>query len=355
MSAPIADFRSDTMTRPTPAMRAAMASAEVGDDVWGEDPTVRQLEAEGAGLLGKEAAVFVPSGTMANQIAIHLHCRPGDELICEERSHVFVNEAGGIARWSGTQVKPLAAQDGFPTPSQVEGAVRADDVHYPRSRLLVLENTHNSAGGRVASAARVGALAAAAKKHGLAVHCDGARLANAAVALGCPMADLAAALDSTTLCLSKGLGAPVGSLVAGSAAFAKDARRARKAFGGGMRQAGVLAAAGLIALRDGPALLRRDHERAKDLARGLAEVPWARVDAASVETNIVMCELVGIDPAPLLEHLRDHGVLAATMGPRRVRFVLHRDVDDAGVRACLAACRSFAATPSSSPVKGLVP
>lgn len=231
MPAEIADFRSDTMTRPTAAMRAAMAAAEVGDDVWGEDPTVRALEDEGAALLGKEAAVFVPSGTMANQIAIHLHCRPGDELLCEERSHVYVNEGGGIARWSGTQVKPLVAADGFPTPDQVVAAIRADDVHYPRSRLLVLENTHNSAGGRVAPAQRIAALAATATKHGLAAHCDGARLANAAVALGCRMAELVAPLASTTLCLSKGLGAPVGSLVAGTAAFAKEARRARKAFG----------------------------------------------------------------------------------------------------------------------------
>jgi len=341
------------MTRPTPAMRAAMAAAEVGDDVWGEDPTVRALEEEGAALLGKEAAVFVPSGTMANQIAIHLHCRPGDELLCEERSHVYVNEAGGIARWSGTQVKPLPAVDGFPTPEQVTAAIRADDVHYPRSRLLVLENTHNSAGGRVASPARIAALAAAARRNGLAAHCDGARLANAAVALRCRMADLVQPLDSTTLCLSKGLGAPVGSLLAGAIPFVKEARRARKAFGGGMRQAGVLAAAGRIALHEGPALLGADHERARRLARGLAELPWARVDVTGVETNIVMCDLVGADPAPLLRHLAAHDVLAATSGPRRVRFVLHRDVDDAAVSRCLDACRAFHAVPapttSSSP------
>lgn len=344
MPAPIADFRSDTMTVPTPAMRAAMAAAAVGDDVWGEDPTVRELEEAGAAFLGKESAVFVPSGTMANQIAIHLHCRPGDELICEERSHVYVNEAGGIARWSGTQVKPLAAADGFPTPAQVEAAVRADDVHYPRSRLLVIENTHNSAGGRVATPSRITQLVAVAKKHGLAAHCDGARLANAAVALGCRADELVAPLDSTTLCLSKGLGAPVGSLVAGTAPFTKDARRARKAFGGGMRQAGVIAAAGLIALRDGPALLAHDHERARRLARALAELPWARIDVTAVETNIVMCDLAGVEPSPLLRHLSSHGVAAATSGPLRVRFVLHRDVDDRGLDACVAACRSFTST-----------
>lgn len=342
MPAP-ADFRSDTMTVPTPAMRAAMAAAVVGDDVWGEDPTVRELEEVGAALLGKPAAVFVPSGTMANQIAIHLHCRPGDELVCEERSHVYVNEGGGIARWSGTQVKPLAAADGFPTPAQVEAAVRADDVHYPRSRLLVLENTHNSAGGRCATPSRVAALAAAAQRHGMAAHCDGARLLNAAVALGCRAAELVAPLASTTLCLSKGLGAPVGSLLAGEAAFIHEARRARKAFGGGMRQAGVLAAAGLIALREGPALLAADHARSKRLAQGLAELPWARVDVAAVETNIVMLESGRVDLGALLAHLGAHGVRAAKFGPQRLRFVLHRDLDDRHVDQCLAACRAFAA------------
>ncbi|MGC3970479.1 MAG: GntG family PLP-dependent aldolase [Pirellulales bacterium] len=342
-----ADFRSDTMTVPTPAMRAAMAAAEVGDDVWGEDPTVRRLEEEGAARLGKQAAVFVPSGTMANQIAIHLHCRPGDELICEERSHVYANEGGGIARWSGTQVKPLAAADGFPTPAQIEAAVRADDVHYPRSRLLVIENTHNSAGGRCAGAARVEALAAAAKRHGLAAHCDGARLYNAAAALGCSAAALVAPLDSTTLCLSKGLGAPVGSLLAGGTAFVHEARRARKAFGGGMRQAGVLAAAALIALREGPALLAADHARAKRLARGFAELPWARVDTAAVETNIVMLE-TAVDLTALLAHLAASGVLASKFGPQRLRFVLHRDLDDAHVDQCLAAARAFAAPAARS-------
>ena len=337
-----ADFRSDTMTAPTAAMRRAMADAVVGDDVWGEDPTVRRLEEDGAAWLGKPAALFLPSGTMANQAAIHVHCRSGDELLCEERSHVYYYEGGGIARWSGTQVRPLVAADGFPTPEQVAAAVRSDDPHFPRSRLLVVENTHNMAGGRVADAARVAALAAAAKAHGLAVHCDGARLGNAAVALGCRPADLVAAVDSTTLCLSKGLGAPVGSLLAGEVAFIAAARRARKAFGGGMRQAGVLAAAGLLALHDGPALLAHDHARATTLAHGLASLPWAHVDVAATATNIVMCDLQAGDPAELLAHLKAHGVLAAKAGPRRLRFVLHRDLDDAAVQRCLHACRGYA-------------
>ncbi|MBL9078011.1 MAG: aminotransferase class I/II-fold pyridoxal phosphate-dependent enzyme [Planctomycetes bacterium] len=349
MSAPIADLRSDTSTMPTPAMRQAMASAEVGDDVRGEDPTVRRLEQATAELLGMEAALFTPSGTMANQIAIHVHCRPGDELICEQRSHVYLYEGGSIARLSGTQVRLLAADDGCPTPEQIAAAVRSDDPHHPRSRLLVLENTHNMAGGRVLGPAAVAAAAAAARRHGLAVHVDGARLVNAAVALGCAVADLVAPVDTATLCLSKGLGAPVGSLVAGSRAFVAEARRVRKAFGGGMRQAGVIAAAGLLALRDGPALLARDHERAQRLARGLVELPFLLVDPTAVQTNIVMADLRHGEPESLLAHLRRHGVLAGTAGPRRLRFVLHRDVDDAGVQRCLDACRAFAqATQASS-------
>ncbi len=340
-AASTADFRSDTMTAPTPAMRRAMAEAVVGDDVWGEDPTVRELEEAGAEVLGKEAALYLPSGTMANQVAIHVHCRSGDELICEERSHVFYYEGGAIAGLSGTQVRTLAAADGFPTPAQVDNAVRADDPHFPRSRLLVVENSHNMAGGRIAGAERIGALAAVARRHRMVVHCDGARLMNAAVALGVAAAELVAPVDSTTLCLSKGLGAPVGSLLAGSAAFVAEARRARKAFGGAMRQAGVIAAAGLIALREGPGQLAADHARARDLAQGLVGLPWCKVSASATQTNIVMADVPTADPKALLAHLREHQVLAARAGPRRIRFVLHRDVDDAGVQRCLSACRSF--------------
>jgi len=337
-----ADFRSDTMTKPTPAMRAAMAAAEVGDDVWGEDPTVQELERKGALALGKPAALFLPSGTMANQVAIHVHCRPGDELLCEERSHVFYYEGGAVARLSGTQVRTLVAADGFPTPAQVVAAIRPDDPHFPRSQLLVLENTHNMVGGRVASPERMRALADAAHARGLLVHVDGARLANAAVALACPMAALVAEADSTTLCLSKGLGAPVGSLLAGSVPFVAAARRARKAFGGGMRQAGVLAAAGLLALHEGPALLVADHQRAQRLAAGLASLPWARVNCAAVQTNLVMVDIVGIAPAIVLQHLAAHEVLAAAVGTSRLRFVLHRDVDDSHVDRCLAALHGVA-------------
>jgi threonine aldolase len=340
MSAPV-DLRSDTSTLPTQAMRQAMATAEVGDDVRGEDPTVRRLEEQAAALLGKPAALFFPSGTMANQTAIAVHCRPGDEVICEQRSHVYLFEGGSIARLAGAQVRTLPADGGFPSPRQVEEAVRSDDPHHPRSRLLVIENTHNMAGGRVADAAVTRALAEAARRHGLSVHLDGARLCNAAVALGVAAAELTAPVDSVSLCLSKALGAPIGSVLAGDAALIADARRVRKALGGGMRQAGIIAAAGLLALRDGPGLLAEDHRRTRRLAEGLAVLPAFSLDLAAVQTNIVMAELSRGEPAALITHLRAHGVLAGTAGPRRMRFVLHRDVDDAGVERCLEACRTF--------------
>ena len=335
------DFRSDTMTAPTPAMRRAMAEAKVGDDVWGEDPTVRELEELGAQMLGKEHALFLPSGTMANQVAIHVHCRPGDEVICEDRSHVYYYEGGAIARFSGTQVRALPAADGFLSPSQVSAAVRADDPHFPRTRLLVLENSHNMAGGRVGSPQRLRQLACVAQEHRMVVHCDGARLCNAAVALQCDLKELTAPCDTVTLCLSKGLGAPVGSLLAGAAAFCKEAKRARKAFGGGLRQSGVLAAAGLIALKEGPALLAEDHRRARELAHGLAKLPCLVVDPSVVETNIVMADVRGVDAQELVQFLAARSVRCAKSGPSRIRFVTHRDVGDDGVAACLSACQEF--------------
>lgn len=336
-----ADFRSDTFTAPHAAMRKAMAEAVVGDDVWGEDPTVRELEEEGAAFLGKEASLFVPSGTMGNQVAVHVHCRAGDELICEERSHVYWYEGGAVARLSGTQVRTLTAPRGFPTPEQVIAAVRGDDPHYPRSRLLVIEDTHNMAGGRVAGPDEVRALADAACGAGLRVHVDGARLVNAAVASGCEARELAGPADSVSLCLSKGLGAPVGSLLAGSREFVAAARRARKAFGGAMRQAGILAAAGLIALREGPELIAMDHRRARRLGEALAAHPSLRVDTDTVESNIVMVDLEAGEPEDLLAHSREAGVLAAAVGPRRIRLVTHRDVHDDDVERCIAAFTSW--------------
>lgn len=352
MPAVNADFRSDTLTRPTPAMRAAMAEAEVGDDVFGEDPTVALLEREAATVLGKEAALYVPSGTMANQIAIHLHCRPGDEVICEERSHVTKFEAGGIARLTGAAVAPIAAARGFMTPDAIRAAVRPDDPHYARSRLLSLENTHNMAGGTVLDAAGMRAQAAVAREFGMAVHLDGARVANAAVALGVPIADLTAAVDTVSMCLSKGLGAPVGSILGGTAEFIHQAVRVRKAFGGGMRQAGVIAAAGLIALREGPAALRTDHERATRLGAAFADLPG--MSCVPPETNIVMLDLEptnASDSAPraavLVDHLAARGVRALAVGPDRLRFVTHRDLDEGAVELCLSAVAAWAGAPHS--------
>ncbi len=331
----VADLRSDTVTQPTEAMRAAMASAEVGDDVLGEDPTVARLEAEAAAVFGTGAALFVPSGTMANQIAVHVHCRPGDELICERRCHVYRYEAGGVARWSGTQVRALDHERGFPTPAQIEDAVLSDDVHDARSRLLVLENTHNMAGGTVLDPDGVRDRVAAAARHGLAVHVDGARLFNAAVGLGCPPAALLDGVDSASVCLSKGLGAPIGSVLLGDEDFVAAARRVRKALGGGMRQVGVLAAAGLLALRDGPGQLARDHHRARRLAEGLGGLSGLRVTPP--DSNIVLLELEVAAPADLLSTLARRGVLASAVDRRRVRMVTHRDLTDADVERCLQA------------------
>jgi threonine aldolase len=341
-----ADFRSDTFTKPDAAMRRAMAEAEVGDDVWGEDPTVRRLEEETAAVLGMEAAVFTPSGTMANQIAIHTHCRPGDELLCEERAHVYKYEGGAIARLSGTSVRLLQAEDGFPDLETLELGLRADDPHFPRSRLLVLENTHNMAGGRVLPPQGMARRTAWAHARGLAVHVDGARLFHAAVACGVGVRELLVGVDSVSVCLSKGLGAPVGSVLAGTRAFVAEARRARKAFGGGMRQAGVLAAAGLLALRDGAARLTIDHERAAALADGLDALPGLGI-VRPVETNIVLCDLEPPHaPDAFLAELARDGVRAAAVGPQRVRFVTHRDLGDDAVERCLAAaaraCRDAA-------------
>jgi threonine aldolase len=338
----IADFRSDTLTAPGAAMREAMASAVVGDDVFGEDPTVNELEREAARFLGQEAALFVPSGTMANQIATHVHCRPGDELICEERSHIYLYEGGGISRWSGTSLRLLRAEGGFPDPSEIRAAARPDDPHRPRSRLLVLENTHNMAGGRVLDAAGMRVRVAAARDLGLAVHVDGARLANAAVASNCTASELVAGVDSVSLCFSKGLGAPVGSVLAGGEAFIREARRVRKALGGGMRQAGILAAAALMALRDGPARLAVDHSRARKVAQALVQLPSVSLDLDAVESNIVMVGLLDQTPENLLGYLEARKIRAMSFGPTSIRLVFHCDLTDDDVDRCIEQITAWA-------------
>ena len=335
------DFRSDTVTRPTPAMRQAMATAEVGDDVYGDDPTVNRLEAEAAALLGTEAAVFVPSGTMANQIALRLHARPGDEVIAEQGSHVFRYEGGGAAALSGIQIRPLRGPGGRLDPDAVAAAVNPDDPHCARTAGLCVENTHTEDGGAVVPLVHLQALRTVAARHGLRVHLDGARLWNAAAATGVPVAEFAACADTVACCLSKGLGAPVGSVLAGTAEAIRQARRHRKTLGGGMRQAGVLAAAGLVALRTMRDRLVDDHARARRLAEGLADLPGLRVDLGSVQTNIVHAGTAPGAAAAWVRGLGERGVKIIDMGPSTIRFVTHCDVGDGDVDAALRAVRDF--------------
>ena len=341
----LVDLRSDTVTRPTPAMREAMAQAEVGDDVYGEDPTVNRLEAMAAERLGKAAALFVPSGTMGNLAALLAHCGRGDEVIVGDRSHTFRYEQGGMAALGG--IMPYLAPnqpDGTLRLEDIERAVRADDDHFPRSRLVCLENTHNVCNGSPLTAAYVAKAAALAHRHGLMVHVDGARLFNAAAALGVPARELVKDVDSVTFCLSKGLSAPVGSVLCGSEAFIREARRARKVLGGGMRQAGVIAAAGVVALEQMVERLPEDHRRARRLAEGLAAIPGVAVQPAP--TNIVY---FGLEPsvalsAPEVEaRLKAHGVLLSARGQHDFRAVTHYWIDDESIERAIEAVRAVVA------------
>jgi len=320
------DLRSDTITRPTPAMRQAMAQAEVGDDVYGEDPTVRRLEERVAELLGCEAALFTPSGTMANQIAIRAHTQHGDEVILGKHAHVWRYEAGALAALSGvgTQMMP----DYMFTAAEVRAAHRdASDPHSSPTTLVAIENTHNMAGGLCWDRAQLAEVTEAAHALGMATHLDGARLWNAAIAGGVPERELARGFDTISVCLSKGLGAPVGSVLAGKRELIRRAVRLRKMLGGGMRQAGLLAAAGLHALDHHRARLADDHAHARALAEALAGRPNLRVDVARVQTNIVMIELDRGAPGALVALARAAGVLLGQAGPHRIRAVTHLDVD----------------------------
>lgn len=331
------DFRSDTVTRPDAAMRRAMAAAEVGDDVFGDDPTVLALQERVAALLGKEAALYVPSGTMANQIALRVQTRPGDQVICEAGCHVYNYEQGGPAALSGLHLTCLDGDRGALTWEQVAAAILPDDDHAARPRLVCLENTHNRAGGRILPQAAVVEIGAGARARGLSVHLDGARLWNVHAATGAPLAELAAPADTVSVCFSKGLGAPVGSCLAGPRDLIREARRARKLFGGGMRQVGLLAASCLHALEHHLPRLGDDHARARRLAEGL-DNPRVTLDHP-VETNIVIVRTVREDA--LLAHLEARGVRAVAFGKGRVRLVTHRDVDDAAVDAALAALNGY--------------
>lgn len=337
----LVDLRSDTVTKPSPEMRRAMAEAEVGDDVYGEDPTVRELEETGAALVGQEAGLFVPSGTMGNQVAVLTHTRRGDEVFLEAESHIYYYEVGDIAALAGAQPRPIPGSRGRFTAADLRAAVREPNIHYPNPRLVCLENTHNRAGGAVWRPEEVDAVVEAAHELGLAIHLDGARLFNAAVALGLPAARLARGVDSVMFCLSKGLGAPVGSLLCGPAEWIERARKERKRLGGGMRQAGILAAAGLWALRHNVERLAEDHANARWLAEQLAQIRGLRVDPAEVETNMVMVGVPG--PAEAFSRaLRQRGVLANPSRPGTLRLVTHLDVDRAGCERAVQAFREVA-------------
>jgi len=326
------DLRSDTVTLPTPQMRAAMAEAKVGDDVYGEDPTINQLEEMSATLMGKEAAVFVPSGTMGNLAAILSHCTRGDEFILGHLSHTFLFEAGGAAALGGVHPHTISNQlDGTLLIDDIEGAVRPDDVHFPISRLVVLENTHNRCGGVALTPDYMQQAADTAHQHDLQLHLDGARIFNAATALNVKAVDLAGPADSVTFCLSKGLAAPVGSVLCGSTAFIRQARRMRKQLGGGMRQAGVLAAAGVVSLETMISRLPEDHRRASDLAEGLAQVPGVLLDPGTPYTNMVFISLenqVPISATEAAARLKSSGVLVGVTGKRRFRLVTHYMIED---------------------------
>ena len=342
----VADFRSDTVTRPTPGMYEAMARAELGDDVFGDDPTVLALEAGAAARFGMEAAVFVPSGTMANQAAMMTWLRPGDEILCEARSHVFNFEGGGVARLSGAQPRPLAGERGQVSIQALEGVlagIRPDDVHQPRLRLISVENTHNFAGGAVLPLDYLEAVRDLARTHGLLVHLDGARIFHAAVATGTPLSRYGAVADSLSCCLSKGLAAPAGSLLLGPVDFIRDARRARKVLGGAMRQTGILAAAGQVALDTMVDRLVDDHRRALRLARGLADVPFVQVDLAGVETNIVMFTVTGYPGGAraVQAALEGRGVRSLALDPSRMRMVTHKDITEEHVDRALEAFRDL--------------
>ena len=334
------DLRSDTVTRPTKAMRAAMAAAEVGDDVMGEDPTINRLERDAAQLFGKQAALFVPTGTMGNQLCLGVLTRPGDEILAESLAHILQNEVGSVSRLWGCQIRSVPGTLGCMEPAAVEALVRDDDIHHPRTTVLSLENTHNYAGGTVLPLDRVDELIAVARKHGLAVHMDGARLFNAQVASGISVARWVRDVDLTSVCLSKGLGAPVGSLVVGDAERIAECRKLRKGLGGGMRQAGILAAAGLLALQEGPSLMVEDHRRAAALAQAIDELPGASIDPGSVQTNLVFINTVGSAPEAEAA-FAERGLAVLALAPHRLRFVFHRDVGDDALASAVEGCQAL--------------
>lgn len=334
MSNEFVDLRSDTVTKPTPEMREAMAEAEVGDDVYGDDPTVNQLQVKAAEMLGKEAALFVPSGTMGNLLAILVHCSRGEEVICGDKSHIYVNEAGGMAALGGVYPHPVPNQkDGTLRLEDIRAAIQPDDSHRTITRLVCIENTQNICGGVVLSVEYTKQVSQLAKEHGLKFHIDGARIFNAAAALNVDIKELVAPADSVMFCLSKGLVAPVGSMLVGSQEFIAKAFRLRKMLGGGMRQVGVIAAAGLVSLEKMTGRLKQDHARAKNLYEALKQVPRLKL-AAEPSSNMVYFTLddsVTLTENQIIAEMKKYGVMVDWSAPRQFRLVTHYWVDDAGV------------------------
>ncbi|TGB01223.1 low-specificity L-threonine aldolase [Halobacillus salinus] len=321
------DLRSDTVTKPTEAMRQAAFEAEVGDDVYEEDPTVTRLEATAAEMLGKEAALFVTSGTQGNQIAVLTHCQPGNEIVMEENAHLFVYEGAAISAFAGVQPRTIRGKRGAMAPDDVRGAIRSEDIHFPETGLICLENTHNKAGGVVVPLENMQEIYEVAREHGIPVHLDGARLFNASVASGVSLKRYAAQTDTVQVCLSKGLGAPVGSIIAGSSEFIQRARKWRKRLGGGLRQVGMIAAPGLIALTEMIDRLKEDHDHAKRLADGLANGRGLVLEE-QVDTNMVLVNVkeAGHDADSFLAALEEEGIKAVKYGPYTIRFVTNYGV-----------------------------
>jgi threonine aldolase len=338
---PSIDLRSDTVTQPTPEMREAMAKAPVGDDVYGEDPSINTLQAMAAEMLGKEAGLFVPSGTMGNLASILAHCNRGDEIILGNLAHTFLYEAGGIAALGGIHPHTIPNQpDGTIDIDDIREAIRADDAHLPPTRLITLENTHNRCGGAVLSEEYTQEIGELAAEHALILHLDGARIFNAAAVLGVPPAELAAPVDSLTFCLSKGLCAPVGSVICGSTEFIRKAHRIRKQLGGGMRQAGVLAAAGIVALETIVPRMGDDHQRARELALGLADIPGVILDPETPQSNMVYLTLdseISLNASEVAGQLKEKDILVGVVGSRRFRLVTHYWIDEQAVQQVIAA------------------
>lgn len=338
------DLRSDTVTRPTEKMRKAMYKAEVGDDVYRDDPTMLALEEKAAEKLGKQAALFVPSGTMGNQVAVMTHTQRGDEIILEEDSHIYVNEVGGIAVLAGVQAKTLKGVSGVVHAKEIENAIRDENIHYPRTSLICIENTHNNAGGKVTPLETMKQVYEVGQKHTIPIHLDGARVFNAATYLKVDVKKITQYADSVNFCLSKGLCAPIGSILLGSNDFIDKARKNRKLLGGGMRQVGILAAAGIIALDEMTERLQEDHDHAKLLAEGLADIPGIQIDVDGVQTNIIMLDItgMGLNGNQLSEHLKKENIQINGSKNGKIRLVTHAFFAKEDIEIVLKAIRKMA-------------